>query len=78
MVSLASAAPTARPQQESASIFAELGKNASTRTDAYSKMTALAKAKVAAGEYGTVEQAFGSVATENPDLYNDYLSEKGA
>jgi hypothetical protein len=65
-------------QQESANIFAEIGKNSSTKTDAYSRMTGMAKAKVDAGEYDTVEKAFTAVVTENPDLYTAYLSEKGA
>lgn len=65
-------------QQDAANIFAEIGKNASTKTDAYSRMQAMAKAKVDAGEYDTTEKAFAAVVSERPDLYNDYLTEKGA
>jgi hypothetical protein len=43
-----------------------------------SSMTSLAKAAVAEGKAATVEQAMASVAVENPALYNEYLSEKGA
>jgi hypothetical protein len=78
--SLEDALLAADAQQESAGIFAEIGKSAGAGagTDAYSKMQSLAKAKVAAGDADTVEKALTQVVSENPDLYEDYLSEKGA
>ena len=33
---------------------------------------------MAEGKAATVEQAMAQVAVDNPALYNDYLSEKGA
>lgn len=66
-------------QNESADIFSEVGKAYAHNTgDAIQKMTSLAKAAVAEGKAATVEQALATVAVENPALYNDYLSEKGA
>jgi hypothetical protein len=66
-------------QNESANIFTEVGKGYALNTgDAIQKMTSLAKAAVAEGKAATVEQAMASVAVENPALYNEYLSEKGA
>ena len=38
---------------------------------------ALAKAKVGGDGSTTLEAAIGTVATENPDLYNRYLNERG-
>jgi len=64
-------------QQEAAAIFSELGaSNRSTTSDAFGKVTSLAKAAVDAGEYNTVEQAISGLVAQNPDLYNQYLSEK--
>lgn len=70
----------ANAQNESAAIFEELGKSAGVPEsgDAMSKMTALAKAAVEAGDAPTFEQAFANVAVSNPDLYAAHLSEKGA
>lgn len=65
-------------QAESANIFAEIGKSASGNSDAYSQMTSMAKAAVESGEARTFEQAFADVVSKNADLYNQYLSEKGA
>jgi len=67
-------------QAESANIFAEIGKSASAPVegDAFSRLSALAKAAVDAGSASTVEQALADVAVKNPDLYMQYLSEKGA
>lgn len=65
-------------QAESANIFAEIGKSAAPAEGALAldRMTALAKSAVEAGEAKTIEQAFANVAVSNPDLYNQYLSEK--
>lgn len=69
----------ANAQSESAAIFEELGKSSGpSEGDAFSRMTALAKAAVEAGQAPTFEQAFASVAMSNPDLYAAHLSEKGA
>jgi membrane protein involved in colicin uptake len=67
-------------QAESANIFAEIGKSAPAPVegDAISRITALAKAAVADGSATTVEQAMADVALRNPDLYMEYLTEKGA
>lgn len=65
-------------QNESADIFTEVGKGYVPSGDAIQKMTSLAKAAVSEGKAATVEQAMAQVATENPALYNDYLTEKGA
>lgn len=67
-------------QAESANIFAEIGKSASAPVsgDAMGRMSALAKAAVDAGSAATVEQAMVDIAVRNPDLYMQYLSEKGA
>jgi chromosome segregation ATPase len=65
-------------QNESADIFTEVGKGYVPSGDAIDKMTSLAKAAVSEGKAATVEQAMAQVAMENPALYNDYLTEKGA
>lgn len=66
-------------QAESANIFAEIGKSANPTTgNAYEQLTSMAKA-VTEGKSGlTFEQAFSNAVISNPDLYNQYLSEKGA
>ena len=63
-----------------ADLFTEIGKSATPATggNAYNRLTALAKARHEAGQAETFEQAFADVATENGDIYNDYLIEKGA
>lgn len=65
-------------QAESANIFAEIGKSAAPveGVTAIDRISALAKSAVAAGEAKTFEQAFANVAGSNPDLYNQYLTEK--
>ena len=78
--SVAEVLASVNAQAESANIFAEIGKSATpaeglTPVD---RMTSLAKAAVEAGEARTFEQAFSAVAMSNPDLYTDYLSQKGA
>jgi hypothetical protein len=66
-------------QAESANIFAEIGKSADfTSGDAYGRMTAMAKSAVEDGSANTFEQAFASVASQNPELYVQYRNEKGA
>lgn len=67
-------------QAESANIFAEIGKSASAPVagDALGRLSALAKSAVDAGAASTVEQALADIAMKNPDLYMQYLSEKGA
>jgi len=69
---------SADAQNESADIFTEVGKGFAPAGDAIQKMTSLAKAAVAEGKAATHEQALAQVAIENPALYNDYLSERGA
>lgn len=64
-------------QAESANIFAELGSTVAPASgDAFGRVESLAKAKVAAGESKTVEQAMTAVIAENPELYREYLAEK--
>lgn len=66
-------------QAESASIFAEIGKSADFKSgNAYERMTTLAKSAVEEGVAKSFAQAMADVATKNPDLYSQYLSEKGA
>ena len=66
-------------QAESANIFAEIGKSASpTSGDAYTQLTSMAKAAVESTKGITFEQAFAGAVNSNPDLYNQYLTEKGA
>lgn len=76
--SVEDALAAADAQNESADIFTEVGKGYVPSGDAIQKMTSLAKAAVSEGKAATVEQAMAQVATENPALYNDYLTEKGA
>ena len=66
-------------QAESASIFAEIGKSADFKSgNAYERMTTLAKSAVEEGVAKSFAQAMSDVASKNPDLYSQYLSEKGA
>jgi hypothetical protein len=65
-------------QNESADIFTEVGKGYAPKGDAIERMNSLAKAAVVEGKATTIEQALAQVAVENPALYNDYLTEKGA
>lgn len=65
-------------QAESANIFAEIGKSADFKTDnAYGRMTAMAKSAVEEGTAKSFAEALANIATANPDLYSQYLSEKG-
>jgi hypothetical protein len=66
-------------QAESAAIFAEIGKSADFKSgNAYERMTTLAKSAVEEGVAKSFEQALADIATKNPDLYSQYLTEKGA
>jgi len=66
-------------QAESANIFAEIGKSTTySGGDAVAQMSAMAKAAVDGGSAATFEQALTKAALENPDLYAQYLTEKGA
>jgi len=66
-------------QAESASIFAEIGKSADFKSgNAYERMTTLAKSAVDEGVSKSMAQAIADVALKNPDLYSQYLTEKGA
>lgn len=66
-------------QAESANIFAEIGKSANPTTgDAYTQLTSLAKSLTETKTGMTFEQAFANAVKSNPDLYQQYLSEKGA
>ncbi len=66
-------------QAESANIFAEIGKSANPTTgDAYAQLTSLAKSLTETKTGTTFEQAFADAVKSNPDLYSQYLSEKGA
>lgn len=76
--SVEDALSAADAQNESADIFTEVGKGYVPSGDAINRMTSLAKAAVSEGKAATVEQAMAQVAIENPALYNEYLSEKGA
>jgi len=66
-------------QAKTANLFAEIGKAVdNTATDAYARLTSLAKSAVEQGLAGSFEQAMADVAVANQDLYKQYLSEKGA
>ena len=70
---------SADAQNESANIFAEVGKQAAPNSGtAYAKMVSLAKAAVAEGKVESVQQGIALVASEDPALYTEYLTEKGA
>lgn len=66
-------------QAKTSNLFAEIGKSVdSSATDAYDRLTALAKAAVESGVAPTMEIAMADVALANTDLYKQYLTEKGA
>jgi hypothetical protein len=66
-------------QAESANIFAEIGKSANpTSGSAYEQLTSMAKSATEGKSGLTFEQAFSDAVTSNPDLYMQYLNEKGA
>lgn len=66
-------------QAESSDIFAEIGKSVNvTNEDAYGRMTAMAKSLVDSGKATSIEAGIVSVASSNPELYSQYLAEKGA
>jgi len=69
----------ANAQAESGAMFAEIGKAASPASgSAIDRLTSMAKAAVESGTAATVEQAVAALAVSQPDLYTDYLSQKGA
>jgi hypothetical protein len=66
-------------QAESANIFAEIGKSVNPASgSAYDQLTSLAKSVTETKKGVTFEQAFSSAVIANPDLYSQYLTEKGA
>ena len=66
-------------QAESANIFAEIGKSANPATgNAYDQLTSLAKSVTETKKGVSFEQAFANAVIANPDLYSQYLTEKGA
>ncbi len=66
-------------QAESANIFAEIGKSANpTSGNAYEQLTSMAKSATETNSGLTFEQAFATAVNSNPDLYQQYLNEKGA
>lgn len=70
----------ANQRAENSDLFTEIGKSATPLDSgsAYDRLTSLAKARVDEGQAQTFEQAFADVVSENTDIYNDYLVEKGA
>jgi hypothetical protein len=59
-------------------VFTEVGSDAPVAADdAFAKMENLAKAAVASGTAPSYEVALMSVAQANPELYTQYLNEKG-
>lgn len=70
----------ANTRAENSDLFTEIGKSATPLDggSAYDRLTSLAKARVEDGQATTFEQAFADVASENTDIYSDYLVEKGA
>ena len=66
-------------QAESANIFAEIGKSVEPQMDdAYGRMAVIAKSLVEKGEVSSIEAGIAKVAVSSPDLYSQYLTEKGA
>ena len=66
-------------QAESADIFAEIGKSVNTTADdAYGRMSVMAKSLVDTGKATSMEAGIAQVAVSNPELYSQYLAEKGA
>jgi DNA repair exonuclease SbcCD ATPase subunit len=66
-------------QAESANIFAEIGKSGNPASgNAYDQLTSMAKSATESKKGVTFEQAFSEAVLANPDLYKQYLSEKGA
>ena len=66
-------------QAESANIFAEIGSTINAAPDnAYGRMTIMAKSLVDSGKASSVEAGIAQVAVQNPELYSQYLNEKGA
>lgn len=66
-------------QAESANIFAEIGSTINATPDnAYGRMTVMAKSLVDSGKASSVEAGIAQVAVQNPELYSQYLNEKGA
>lgn len=77
--SIETALSVANGQMESANIFAEIGKAKSgTAGTAWEQIEAVAKAKFEGGKAPSIEVAMAEALAENPALYNEYLSEKGA
>lgn len=68
---------SANAQNESADIFREVGKSAPADGDAFGQIKGLADGYVTSGAVSTFEQGIAKAATEHPDLYNRYLTEKG-
>ena len=66
-------------QAKTSNLFAEIGKSVdSSATDAYDRLSALAKAAVDSGVAPSFEVAMADAALANTDLYKQYLTEKGA
>jgi membrane protein involved in colicin uptake len=77
--SVVDALTSVNAQAESANIFAEIGKSANpTSGSAYEQLTSMAKSATEGKKGLTFEQAFSDAVTSNPDLYIQYLNEKGA
>ena len=68
---------SANAQNESADIFREVGKSAPADGDAFGQIKGLADGYVTSGDVATFEQGIAKAATDHPDLYNRYLTEKG-
>lgn len=79
---IVTALKAASAQLGEAGVFGEVGKSAdkvvTTNGDALTQIQALAKAKVAAGDAKTEAEAIALVAQENPALYTEYTTQKGA
>lgn len=66
-------------QAESSDIFAEIGKSVNVNADdAYGQMTIMAKSLVDSGQAKSLEAGIAQVAVASPELYSQYLAEKGA
>ena len=68
---------SANAQAEASDMFKELGSPLRPDSgDAYTRMTKMAKAAVAAGEAPTIEQAMDQIATAHPELVAAYNQEQ--
>lgn len=57
-------------------LFKEMGSNYSTSGSAYQKLEGIAKGMVESGKASSIPEAINKALEENPNLYNEYMSER--